>query len=134
MAKFALAGLDMDFGKKVQGGDIIVADENFGCGSSREQAAMCLKFAGISAVVAKSFARIFYRNLINQGVPALISPEAINIIKTGDRLDIDLKSGVIENNTSGDSSTFQPLPDFIQEIITSGGIVPHLRKKLGNNK
>jgi 3-isopropylmalate/(R)-2-methylmalate dehydratase small subunit len=130
MAKFALAGLDSKFGKKVQVGDIIVSGSNFGSGSSREQAAMSLKYAGISAIVAVSFARIFYRNIINQGVPALISFEAINIIKTGDVIELDIHSGRLKNLTKKKACKLEPIPAFLMEIITAGGKIPFLKKKI----
>lgn len=132
MAKHALAGLDENFGKKVKLGDLIVAGDNFGAGSSREQAAMALKFAGVSAIIAKSFARIFYRNAINQGIYTLISPEAIEIINPGEVIELDLSSCMITNKTKNKSCTFEPLPEFLLEIIDNGGIIPHLRKKLKN--
>lgn len=130
MAKFAMAGLDSKFSKKVQVGDIIIAGTNFGAGSSREQAAMSLKYVGVSAIVAISFARIFYRNIINQGVPALISYEAMDIANTGDVIKLDLQSGRLKNLTKKKSCTFEPIPEFLMEIIEAGGKIPFLKKRL----
>ncbi len=131
MGKYALAGVDENFGKNVQQGDIIIAGSNFGSGSSREQAAIAVKYAGISAVFASSFARIFFRNIINQGVPAYNSKDALKIISTGDRIKIDQKNGILTNLANNETCTFEPLPDFLMEIINNGGNIPHLRKKLG---
>jgi 3-isopropylmalate/(R)-2-methylmalate dehydratase small subunit len=129
MANYALADLDAEFSQKVQPGDIIVAGENFGNGSSREQAAMCLKYAGVSAIIARTFARIFYRNAINQGIPAIISPEALEVIKTGDKVELDLTEHSLNNQTTGEHYSIEPIPDFLLEIIADGGIIPHLKKK-----
>ena len=130
MAKYALAGLDLEFGSKVKSGDIIVADENFGSGSSRDQAAICLKYAKVSAVIAVSFSRIFYRNVINQGIFGLISPEAVNIIKHKDTVEVDLNNEVVTNLSTGQVCKFQTIPDFLLEIISAGGLIPHLKEKM----
>jgi 3-isopropylmalate/(R)-2-methylmalate dehydratase small subunit len=130
MAKCALAGLDPNFGAQVKTGDIIVAGANFGCGSSREQAAICLKYAGISAVIAVSFARIFYRNIINQGVPALTSEEAIESIKTGDKIELNIQNGEIKNLTSNQIINFEPIPEFLLGIVADGGLILHLKNRL----
>jgi len=129
MAKNAMADVDPKFGKNVQAGDIIIAGANFGCGSSREQAVMCLKFAGIAAVIAESFARIFYRNAINQGLPALISSKAYSMVKTGDRIELDMHTGVLMNLNTGKKTSFEPMPEFLLEIVNDGGIIPHLKKR-----
>ena len=129
MAEHALVDLDSKFSQNVQPGDIIIAGYNFGSGSSREQAAMCLKFSGIGAIIAVSYARIFYRNSINQGLPALISPNAKEIVDTGNKVELDLESYTIKNQTNGKSCSIEPIPDFLLEIIEDGGIIPHLRKK-----
>lgn len=129
MAEHALADLDNKFSQNVQPGDIIIAGNNFGSGSSREQAVMCLKFSGIGAIIAVSYARIFYRNAINQGLPALISPVAIEIVNTGDKVELDLENYTLKNQTTGKRCPSEPIPDFLLEIITDGGIIPHLRKK-----
>ena len=130
MASHAMAGLDPVFSSKVKRGDIIVAGSNFGCGSSREQAAMCLKYAGVSAVIAESFARIFYRNIINQGVMALITPDAIQFAKSGDRIELHVREGRAINLTSSKECAFEPLPEFLAEIVEAGGYVQYLKKKL----
>ncbi|MCD6461496.1 MAG: 3-isopropylmalate dehydratase small subunit [Thermoplasmata archaeon] len=129
MAEHALEDLDPDFAGNVREGDIVVAGKNFGCGSSREQAAVCLKAAGVSAVVAKSFARIFYRNAINAGLPAVVC-EGVDSIEHGDEVEIDLKAGKIINRTKGVEIGFTPIPDFMMEIIEDGGLLPHLKKQL----
>ncbi len=128
MAKHALEDLDPDFAQKVEPGDFIVAGRNFGCGSSREQAASCLKYAGIEAVIARSFARIFFRNAVNQGLPVIQSNEAADALETGDRISVDLKQGVIE--TSQGLFRFVPLPDFVLEVLKEGGLIPFTRKKV----
>ena len=111
-----------DFTENVQSGDIIVADENFGCGSSREQAPVAIKTAGVSAIVAKSFARIFYRNAINIGLPVIVSDiEA----KDGDVLSIDLSKGTLINETTGEKKTFEPFKEFMLNILEDGGLVNH---------
>ncbi len=126
-----LEDLDPDFVSKVKEGDIIVAEENFGSGSSREHAPLAIKGCGVSCVVASSFARIFYRNAINVGLPILECPEAVEGTKTGDRLRVDLESGVIENLTTSRAYQAQPFPDFMQEIIALGGLVSYVRRRLG---
>lgn len=120
-----------EFIKKMKPGDIIVADKNFGCGSSREHAPMAIKGAGVSCVVAKSFARIFYRNCINMGIPIFESAEAVDGIREGDEIEVDADAGIIRNLSS--SKTFQvvPVPPFMQELIASGGLMAYTRKKAG---
>jgi len=129
MAKHAMEGFDAEFPKKVKAGDFIVAGKYFGCGSSREQAATCLKFAGVGAVIAKSFARIFYRNAINLGLPILICKET-DEIEAGDMLKVNFVAGTIENTTKNKLYTVKPLPEFLMEIISDGGLIPHLKKKM----
>lgn len=125
-----MENIDPDFTKRVKKGDVVIGGKNFGCGSSREQAPIALKEAGVSAVVADSFARIFYRNSINQGLPVL-SVEGINKgFKDEDEIEINLKTGIIENKTTGKEFRAQPLPDFVMEILKAGGMVPHLKRKL----
>jgi 3-isopropylmalate/(R)-2-methylmalate dehydratase small subunit len=114
----------------VRRGDLVVAGENFGCGSSREVAPITLKGAGIGAVIAKSFARIFFRNSINIGLPALECPEAAADIKDGDELSIDLAAGRIQNLTQGKTYQAEPFPEFLQQIITAGGLVPYTQQRL----
>jgi len=130
MAEHAMEDLDKDFLKKVKERRIIVTGKNFGCGSSREQAATCLKYAGVEAIVAKSFARIFFRNAINQGMPVIESAEASEDIDDGDEIEIIFDKGVIKNLSKGKEYNFKPLPVFIMEIINDGGLVNHLKKKI----
>lgn len=127
MAKHSMEDLDPDFVKKVKTGDIIVAGKNFGCGSSREQAVICLKESGISAIIAKSFARIYFRNCINEGLPALICSEIYENINNGDEIEVDLKEGKII--TKNGTFTFPPFPEKVQKILSIGGLVPYVQKK-----
>jgi 3-isopropylmalate/(R)-2-methylmalate dehydratase small subunit len=124
-----LEDLDPDFAKSVQPGDVIVAGKNFGCGSSREQAATCLKYAGVQAVIAKSFARIFYRNAINQGLLVIQSIEAVESIQQGEVLAINFEKGeiVIEDKKN---FAFPSLPDSVLGILKAGGLIPYTKKKL----
>ena len=128
MARHALEDLDPGFAQKVKPGDIIVAGRNFGCGSSREQAATCLKYAGVQAVVAKSFARIFFRNAINQGLPVLQSEEAVDGIEDGGEIEIDFDRGSIKT-ARGDFS-FPAFPESVMGILEAGGLIPYTKKKL----
>ncbi len=128
MARHALEDLDPGFAQQVKVGDVIVAGRNFGCGSSREQAATCLKYAGVQAVIAKSFARIFFRNAINQGLPVLQSEEAVANIKNGEEIEIDFASGKIK--TEKGVFTFSPFPDSVLRILKEGGLIPYTRKRL----
>jgi len=130
LASHALEDLDPNFFTKFTKGDILVAGKNFGCGSSREQAAMCLKYAGVGALIAKSFARIFYRNAINQGLPIIESSEAVDAIISMDELEIDLSAATIRDKTKNLQFEIQPLPIFIQEILNDGGLICSLKKKL----
>jgi 3-isopropylmalate/(R)-2-methylmalate dehydratase small subunit len=130
MARHALEDLDPTFAGAVRVGDIIVAGKNFGCGSSREQAAICLKEAGVAAVVAVSFARIFFRNAINEGLPLIRCPEAIGSIRHGDEIRIDFSAGSLQ--TGDQTFTFPPLPEQVQEILLSGGLVNYVKKKIRN--
>jgi len=120
--------IDPSFVTNVKAGDIIVAGDNFGCGSSREHAPLAIKASGVSLVIANSFARIFYRNSINIGLPILECPEAVQAISAGDIVEADLSLGVILDLTTGKTFKAQPFPDFIQEIITDGGLLKHLAK------
>lgn len=120
--------IDPTFVKRVKVGDIIVAEDNFGCGSSREHAPLSIKASGVSLVIANSFARIFYRNSINIGLPILECPEAVASISEGDEVEADLSAGIIRNLTTGKSFKAQPFPEFIQEIISDGGLLRHLAK------
>ncbi len=120
-----------DFIKKMKAGDIIVADKNFGCGSSREHAPIAIKAAGVSCVVAKSFARIFYRNSFNMGLPIFESAEAASGISEGDQIEVDADAGVIRNLTSGKEFKVAPVPAFMQELIAAGGLMAYTKKKAG---
>ena len=126
----ALEGADPDFVKAFKPGDIIVAGANFGCGSSREHAAIALKAVGTSVILAESFARIFYRNAINLGLPLLVSPDITDHVTMGDTLKIDLKGGVVHNKSTGAEFKVQPMSDYIFEILEAGGIKPLVRKQL----
>ena len=128
LASHCMEDIDKDFVKKVQAGDIMVAGDNFGCGSSREHAPIAIKESGISLVIAKSFARIFYRNAINIGLAILECPEAVEATNEGDVIEADLDAGVIYNRTTGKSFKTQPFPAFIQKIITNGGLVASIQK------
>lgn len=125
-----MEGLEPGWIKRVEPGDVMVAEENFGCGSSREHAPISILGAGIKVVVAHSFARIFYRNGFNMGLTLLEVGEGVNKINDGDELDIDAAGGVIRNLTSGESITCQPVPDSMRELLDNGGLVPYVRKRL----
>jgi len=129
LAKHCLEDLDKDFVSKVKPDDIIVAGEDFGCGSSREHAVWAIRGAGVRTVIAKSFARIFYRNALNNGFYIIESPHAPDGIKQGDELEIDYKNGLIKNKTAGIDINFKPLPDFALEIIKAGGLINKLAQK-----
>ena len=126
LADHVLEGERPDFTKNVQQGDVIVAGENFGCGSSREQAPVAIKTAGVNAIIAKSFARIFYRNAINIGLPVIVSD--INA-EDGDIIKIDLSKGILINETSGESQNFEPFKEFMLNILEDGGLVNHYLKE-----
>lgn len=123
--------IDPAFVDRVQPGDIIVAQENFGCGSSREHAPLCIKEAGVSVVIAKSFARIFFRNAINIGLPIMECPEAVDAINAGDVVSVDAASGVIEDETTHQAFTAQAFPSFLQEIIEAGGLIERTKRAMG---
>lgn len=128
LAKYCMEDIDKDFVKRVKKGDIIIAENNFGCGSSREHAPIAIKAAGISAVIANSFARIFFRNSINIGLPILESPEAVKAIKNGDEIEINLNKGIIKNLTENKEYQSQPFPEFMQKIIKAGGLLGYIKK------
>lgn len=128
LAKYAMSGLDPSFSKKVKSGDVIVAGKNFGCGSSREQAPIALKYAGISAVLAESFARIFYRNAFNIGLPPLIIPGISGKVKEGDMLEIDLKEGTVKILKTAEILKFTPVKGFMRKLLEEGGIVQYFKK------
>jgi 3-isopropylmalate/(R)-2-methylmalate dehydratase small subunit len=129
LAKHAMEDERPEFIKEVKKGDILLAEKNFGCGSSREHAPLALKAAGISCIVAKSYARIFFRNSFNLGLPLLESQEASDSIKDGDRVQIDLNTGEIIDVTQGKKFLATPIPTFMQELLQDGGLISHLRKK-----
>lgn len=129
LARHCMEDIDKDFANKVKAGDIIVADKNFGCGSSREHAPLAIKCAGVSCVVAKSFARIFYRNSINIGLPIIECKEAAEAIKAGDVVNIDFDSGIITDETTGKSFKGQAFPPFMQKIIDSEGLINYINQK-----
>lgn len=127
LARHCMEDADPDFPSKVKAGDIIVADKNFGCGSSREHAPIAIKGAGVACVVADSFARIFYRNAINIGLPILESPEAATAIQEGDEIEVDLETGQIKNLRSGEVYQATPFPEFMQRIIARGGLIDYVK-------
>ena len=122
--------IDKDFADEVSQGDIIVGGKNFGSGSSREHAPLAIKYAGVSCVVAESFARIFYRNSINIGLPILESPEAVQAAEAGDELEVDIDKGEVKNLRTGETYQAAPFPPFMQEIIKDGGLIEHVKKEL----
>jgi 3-isopropylmalate/(R)-2-methylmalate dehydratase small subunit len=134
LAQHCMEDLDADFVKKVRPGDIIVAGTNFGSGSSREHAPLALKGSGISAVVAKSFARIFYRNAMDIGLPIVECPEAVDGTKAGDTLEIDLDAGEITNVTRKKTYKAKPFPPFMLELIRDGGLIEHTKKRLAKTR
>jgi 3-isopropylmalate dehydratase small subunit len=119
--------VDPAFREKISAGDIIVAGENYGCGSSREHAPIAIKHGGISCVVAKSFARIFYRNSFNMGLPIFESPEAVEGISQGDELEVDTQTGTIKNLSTGQTYQAQPIPPFMQQLIEAGGLMNYVK-------
>ena len=130
LARHVMEDADKDFPDKVKKGDIIVAEKNFGCGSSREHAPIAIKAAGIQAVIARSFARIFYRNSFNIGLPIFESAEASERIREGDIVEIDADSGTIRNKTRDEKYKAIPIPPFMQELINTGGLIEWTKKKL----
>ena len=129
LASHCMEDIDTEFVKKVKRGDIMVGGENFGCGSSREHAPIAIKASGIDCVIAKTFARIFYRNAINIGLPILECPEASEKIQDGDEVSIDFASGVITNETKGETYQALPFPDFIKDIMAKGGLIAQISGK-----
>ncbi len=134
LAKHVMEDERPSFSKDVRRGDILVAGKNFGCGSSREHAPLALKAAGISCIIAKSFARIFFRNAFNIGLPLLESQEASEAIEEGDRIQVDLSTGEIYDLTKKKRFLSKPIPPFMQELLRDGGLIPHLRKKTIKHK
>jgi 3-isopropylmalate/(R)-2-methylmalate dehydratase small subunit len=128
LAKHCMEGAASDFSQEIKPGDIIVAGKNFGCGSSREHAPIALKAAGIGCVIALSFARIFYRNAFNMGLPIFESDEAAEALKEGDDVEVDADTGEIRDLTTGDVFRARPIPPFMQDLISDGGLIPHVLK------
>ncbi|MEA3374081.1 MAG: 3-isopropylmalate dehydratase small subunit [Campylobacterota bacterium] len=133
LAKHVMEDADPDFVNKMSPGDIIVAGENFGCGSSREHAPIAIKAAGISAVIAPTFARIFYRNAFNMGLPIFELPESAEI-KEGDEVAIDMDAGTISNKTSGKTYTFTAIPEFMQELLNAGGLMNYAADEIAQQE
>lgn len=129
LAKHCMEDIDKEFVNKVSEGDIIVADKNFGCGSSREHAPIAIKAAGVSCVIAETFARIFYRNAINIGLPIIECPEAARGIEEGDQIEVDFDSGKIYNKTKGTEFQGQAFPEFMQNIISNGGLINYINNE-----
>jgi len=130
LAKHCMEGIDSEFATKVEKGDMIVATTNFGCGSSREHAPLAIKACGVSCVIAQSFARIFFRNAINIGLPLLECPEAVNETEAGDILEVNLSRGEIRNISRGKTFIAKPYPEFMMGIINAGGLIEYTRSKL----
>ena len=128
MAAHLLEDINPKFRDQIQPGDIIVAEDNFGCGSSREHAPLAIKSAGLSCVVAKSFARIFYRNAFNMGLPIFESTEAVDGIRQSDELEVDSESGEIKNISTGQTFKAQPIPPFMQQLLEAGGLMNYIKK------
>ncbi|HAO92466.1 MAG: 3-isopropylmalate dehydratase small subunit [Deltaproteobacteria bacterium GWB2_55_19] len=129
LAKHCMEDADPSFASRVQAGDVIVADKNFGCGSSREHAPIAIKASGVACVIAKSFARIFYRNSFNMGLPILECEEAADSTESGDVIEVDMSTGEIVNVTKGTRFKARPIPPFMQELIAAGGLMESIRKK-----
>ena len=134
LARYCMEDIDTAFVNRVKPGDIIVATTNFGCGSSREHAPLAIKASGISCVIAKSFARIFFRNAINIGLPLLECEKAADNIQTGDIVEVNLSTGKIKNLNSGQTFTAKPYPDFMAELIAAGGLIEHTKKRLATRR
>lgn len=130
LVKHVMEAADPSFAKQVAKGDIIVAGRNFGCGSSREQAPLALKLAGVSGVIAVSFARIFFRNAVNVGLPVIICPQAHVLLRHGEDVEVDLDRGLVRSVLTGKELRFEPLPKFLVEILDNGGLVPYVRERL----
>ena len=131
LAAHCMEDIDPAFVRSMSRGDIIVGGENFGCGSSREQAPVAIKAAGVSCIIARSFARIFFRNAINIGLPIIVCPDAVEAAQAGDEIEVDLTSGAVGNLTRNTSHQAEPFPDFLRQIIDAGGLVPYAAAKLG---
>jgi len=134
LAKHCMEGIDPEFITRFKPGDIMVATTNFGCGSSREHAPLAIKAAGISCIIAKSFARIFFRNAINIGLPLLECDEAVDKTEAGDTVEVELASGKIKNLTRGMEFRAKPYPEFMAELISAGGLIEHTKRRLANRR
>jgi 3-isopropylmalate/(R)-2-methylmalate dehydratase small subunit len=132
MPQYALEDLDPEFAGSVQAGDVIVGGTNWGCGSSREQAVVCLSETSLGAIIAKSFARIYYRNCLNNALPAIVCPEAVNAIENGEKVEIDLENGIIHSKAG--EFNFPPLPEAVMEIFDAGGLIPYTKQRLEEGK
>ncbi len=132
LAKHLMENADIEFASRIKSGDIIIAGVNFGCGSSREHAPIAIKAAGIQAVIAKSFARIFYRNAFNMGLPIFESDEAAEKIEAGNEIEINADRGIIKSITKNEQYTAKPIPSFMQELISAGGLIEWTKKKIRN--
>jgi 3-isopropylmalate/(R)-2-methylmalate dehydratase small subunit len=132
LAEHCMEDADASFAQKVQPGDIIVGGKNFGCGSSREHAPIAIKAAQVRAVIAESYARIFFRNSLNIGMPILECPEAVAGIENGDEVDVDLENGVVRNLSKGTTFQARPFPAFMQDLIKAGGLIPYVKEKRKN--
>jgi 3-isopropylmalate/(R)-2-methylmalate dehydratase small subunit len=134
LAKHCMEDIDEEFVKRVKAGDIMMATTNFGCGSSREHAPLAIKAAGISCVIAKSFARIFFRNAVNIGLPLLECDQAVDETDSGDKLEVDLSNGRIKNLTKGTEFKAKPYPNFMAELIAAGGLVEYTKRRLDSRR
>ncbi len=134
LARHCMEDIDAEFVNRVQTGDIIVATTNYGCGSSREHAPLAIKASGISCVIAKSFARIFFRNAINIGLPLLECEEAVDNMEAGDTVEVDLSTGKIKNLTNGREFTAKPYPEFMAELISAGGLIEYTKQRLAGRR
>ena len=134
LAKHCMEDIDTDFVKKAKPGDIVMATTNFGCGSSREHAPLAIKAAGVSCIIAESFARIFFRNAINIGLPLLESDEAVAQTEDGDSLEVDLSKGKIKNVTKNLEFKAKPYPDFMAQLIADGGLIEHTKKRISRRR
>jgi 3-isopropylmalate dehydratase small subunit len=134
LAQHCMESADQHFSVRVKQGDVIVAGKNFGCGSSREHAPVAIRAVGVSCVIARSFARIFYRNAFNIGLPIVEAPEAVDGIQEGDEIEVDITGGTIRNLTKGTAFTCKPIPPFMQELLDQGGLINYIMKKKGNRR
>ncbi len=132
LGEHCLEGISPEFPRRIEKGNILVAGENFGCGSSREHAPLAIKGAGISCVVAKSFARIFFRNSINVALPILEAPEAVEEIKQGDEVEVNLEEGLVRNLSTGKTYRTKPFPPFVKEIMEAGGLINFVKRRIGD--